>query len=126
MVQLGVYPIGHDHVGFTAALKSDEFLAALEKHSTELAGKKLLLSVERLDYTKGVPQKLTAIRRFLEQHREMAEEVVFVIIAVPSREGIEEYTQLTEEVQREVGVRAGPNKTVHPRLRRAPQADRPS
>ncbi|MFT5107591.1 MAG: trehalose 6-phosphate synthase/phosphatase [Verrucomicrobiales bacterium] len=112
LVQLGVYPIGHDHVGFTAALKSDEFKEALARHSTELAGKKLLLSVERLDYTKGVPQKLTAIRRFLEQHREMAEEVVFVIIAVPSRKGIEEYTQLTENVQREVGAINGDFGTV--------------
>ena len=112
LVQLGVYPIGHDHVGFTKALESDDFSAALESHSTELAGKKLLLSVERLDYTKGVPQKLAAIRRFLEQNPERALEVVFVIIAVPSRKEIEEYTQLTEAVQREVGAINGDFGTV--------------
>ena len=111
-VQLGVYPIGHDHVGFTTALHSKGFLAALETHSTELAGKKLLLSVERLDYTKGVPQKLAAIRRFLETNPERALEVVFVIIAVPSRKEIEEYTQLTEDVQREVGAINGDFGTV--------------
>jgi trehalose 6-phosphate synthase/phosphatase len=111
-VKLGVYPIGHDHVGFTAAMESDEFSAALAKHSAALKGKKLLLSVERLDYTKGVPQKLTAIRRFLEENREMALEVVFVIIAVPSRKEIEEYTQLTEQVQREVGAINGDFGTV--------------
>ncbi len=112
LVRLGVYPIGHDHVGFGAALKSEEFARALDKYSTELSGKRLLLSVERLDYTKGVPQKLTAIRRFLRQHPEMAEKVVFVTIAVPSREGIEEYTQLAEDVQREVGAINGDFGTV--------------
>ena len=112
VVRLGVYPIGHDRVGFSTALQSEEFAEALDKHSRELAGKRLLLSVERLDYTKGVPQKLTAIRRFLRQRPEMSREVVFVIIAVPSREGIEEYTQLTEDVQREVGAINGDFGTV--------------
>ena len=65
-VKLGVYPIGHDHLGFTQAMRSDEFRRCLDEHAKELAGKKLLLSVERLDYTKGVPQKLRAIRRFLD------------------------------------------------------------
>ncbi|MGI9242183.1 MAG: bifunctional alpha,alpha-trehalose-phosphate synthase (UDP-forming)/trehalose-phosphatase, partial [Verrucomicrobiales bacterium] len=112
VVKLGVYPIGHDHIGFAKAFGSDGFELALQRHADELAGKKLLLSVERLDYTKGVPQKLRAIRRFLEQHREMAKDVVFVIIAVPSRKGIEEYTQLTEDVQREVGSINGDFGTV--------------
>lgn len=90
LVKLGVYPIGHDHIGFAKAVKSPQFKLTLERHASELAGKKLLLSVERLDYTKGVPQKLRAIRRFLEQNGELAKEVVFVIIAVPSRKGIED------------------------------------
>jgi trehalose 6-phosphate synthase/phosphatase len=103
-VKLGVYPIGHDHAGFKAAMASTEFADALKKYSEELEGKKLLLSVERLDYTKGVPQKLRAIRRFLTDHPESAKDVAFVIIAVPSRESIDEYAQLKEEVQREVGA----------------------
>ncbi len=112
VVKLGVYPIGHDHIGFANALEAPEFELALDRHAEELAGKKLLLSVERLDYTKGVPQKLRAIRRFLEHNPELAKEVVFVIIAVPSRKGIEEYTQLTEDVQREVGSINGDFGTV--------------
>ena len=111
-VKLGVFPIGHDQAGFSASIASDAFTDAYAKHSNELGDKKLLLSVERLDYTKGVPQKLDAIRHFLEASPELRSEVVFVIIAVPSRQGIEEYDHLTEAVQREVGAINGEYGTV--------------
>ena len=103
-VKLGVFPIGHDHGGFREATHSDAFTEAYSRHAGELGDNKLLLSVERLDYTKGVPQKLAAIRHFLERCPDQRNDVVFVIIAVPSRRGIEEYDHLTEEVQREVGA----------------------
>lgn len=96
-VRLGVYPIGHDSRGFSAAIDSDDYQLALDRHRTELAGKKLFLSVERLDYTKGIPQKLDAIRLFLSQEPARATETVFVIIAVPSRGDVDEYVSLTEE-----------------------------
>lgn len=111
-VKLGVYPIGHDHGGFSKALLSPGFSDSLKKHAAELAGKKLILSVERLDYTKGVPQKLRAIRFYLEANPGTTADVVFVIVAVPSRESIEEYAQLTEQVQREVGAINGDFGTV--------------
>ncbi len=111
-VKLGVFPIGHDHAGFSSAIHSDAFDEAYARHAEELGDNKLLLSVERLDYTKGVPQKLAAIRHFLERCPELRADVVFVIIAVPSRQGIEEYDQLTEEVQREVGAINGEFGTI--------------
>ncbi|MEZ5299062.1 MAG: trehalose-phosphatase [Verrucomicrobiales bacterium] len=64
----------------------------------------MILSVERLDYTKGVPQKLEAIRRFLERYPARREDCIFVIVAVPSRQGVDEYDELTDDVQREVGA----------------------
>ena len=94
------------------AVETSEYEQALERHGSELQGKKLILSVERLDYTKGIPQKLDAIRLYLETHPDLALKVVFVIIAVPSRGGNEEYAQLTERVQREVGSINGDFGTV--------------
>lgn len=111
-VILGVFPIGHDHAGFSSAIHSDAFTQAYAKHAEELGDNKLLLSVERLDYTKGVPQKLAAIRHFLERWPALRAGVVFVIIAVPSRQGIDEYDELTVEVQREVGALNGDFSTV--------------
>ncbi|MEZ6014749.1 MAG: bifunctional alpha,alpha-trehalose-phosphate synthase (UDP-forming)/trehalose-phosphatase [Planctomycetota bacterium] len=104
---LGVHPIGHDHVGFKAAIDSPEFELAFAAHGAELGARQLVLGVERLDYTKGIPQKLAAIRRFLSQHPEWRRRAIFVLIAVPSRKGIREYDDLTEEVQREVGALNG-------------------
>lgn len=102
-VRLGVYPIGHDSEAFRKAMESETYRKSVAGHLEELGGKKLGLSVERLDYTKGIPQKLDAIRLFLETHPKQRSEVVFVIIAVPSRGTVEEYQHLTEDVQREVG-----------------------
>ncbi|MGB0993055.1 MAG: bifunctional alpha,alpha-trehalose-phosphate synthase (UDP-forming)/trehalose-phosphatase [Akkermansiaceae bacterium] len=103
-VRYGVYPIGHNRTGFHQAMKSEMYDQALAEHSERIGNGKLLLSVERLDYTKGVPQKLAAIRKFLEANPSQRSQVNFVIIAVPSRVGVEEYEELTEIVQREVGA----------------------
>src|SRR5688572_32431733 len=105
--RLGVHPIGHDHAGFAAAVATPEFARAFREHGAELGAQQLVLSVGRLDYTKGVPQKLAAIRRFLERNPELRRTTVFVLVAVPSRQGIREYDQLTEQVQREVGALNG-------------------
>ncbi|MGJ8673611.1 bifunctional alpha,alpha-trehalose-phosphate synthase (UDP-forming)/trehalose-phosphatase [Rubritalea sp.] len=101
-IQLGVHPIGHNHIGFKKAAESDTFHMTYLSHRDHLDEGKLILSVERLDYTKGLPQKLKAIRRFLESHPEQSSKVNFVLIAVPSRRGVEEYENLTEKVQCEV------------------------
>ncbi|MBK1829501.1 bifunctional alpha,alpha-trehalose-phosphate synthase (UDP-forming)/trehalose-phosphatase [Verrucomicrobiaceae bacterium R5-34] len=104
MVRMGVYPIGHNSIGFQEAMQSDTYREALALHKKRLDGGKLILSVERLDYTKGVPEKLDAIREFLKKNPEQRSQVNFVIIAVPSRVGVEEYNLLAETVQREVGA----------------------
>jgi len=103
-VRLGVYPIGHNHAGFDSAMRRADFPELLAQHRADLAGKRMILSVERLDYTKGLPEKLAAMRHFLAQHPDKRDDVLFVLISVPSRQGIDEYDALTEQVQREVGA----------------------
>lgn len=103
-VRMGVYPIGHNHPGFQRIMNRPDFRAILGRHREALADKRMILNVERLDYTKGLPQKLGAMRRFLELYPDLRDEIVFVLIAVPSRQGVPEYEHLTEEVQREVGA----------------------
>jgi trehalose 6-phosphate synthase/phosphatase len=103
-VRMGVYPIGHNHSGFDREMKRSDFREIVESHRNDLAGKRMILNVERLDYTKGLPEKLAAMKRFLELNPDKRDDVLFVLIAVPSRQGVEEYDALTEEVQREVGA----------------------
>ncbi|MDH4021599.1 MAG: bifunctional alpha,alpha-trehalose-phosphate synthase (UDP-forming)/trehalose-phosphatase [Gammaproteobacteria bacterium] len=103
-VRMGVYPIGHNHAGFDKAMRQADFPAILARHRADLAGKRMILNVERLDYTKGLPEKLAAMRLFLAQHPDKRDKVLFVLIAVPTRQGVDEYDALTEQVQREVGA----------------------
>jgi trehalose 6-phosphate synthase/phosphatase len=103
-VRMSVYPIGHNHTGFDREMQDPGFPDLIARHLGDLAGKRMILNVERLDYTKGVPQKLAAMRRFLDANPDKRDDVLFVLIAVPSRQGVREYDDLTEEVQREVGA----------------------
>jgi trehalose 6-phosphate synthase/phosphatase len=110
-LKLGVYPIGHDRRGFERARGSSAFRRSLDAYRSEIGKRSLILSVERLDYTKGVPEKLAAIREFLKRNPER-HNVLFLLIAVPSREGVEAYDELTSRVQREVGAINGDFSSV--------------
>jgi len=68
--RLGVFPIGVDRDGLAAALRTPECRDHLDRMRIEFLGKALVLSVERLDYSRGLPQKLAAIKRFLELARD--------------------------------------------------------
>lgn len=66
-------------------------------------GVKLIVGVDRLDYIKGVPQKLHALEVFLTEHPEWIGKVVLVQVAVPSRQDVEEYQNLRAVVNELVG-----------------------
>lgn len=66
-------------------------------------GVKLMVGVDRLDYIKGVPQKLHALEVFLSDHPEWVGKVVLVQVAVPSRQDVEEYQNLRAVVNELVG-----------------------
>lgn len=63
----------------------------------------LILGVDRLDYTKGILERLSAFDLLLRRHPDLAERVTLLQVAVPSRESVEEYERLREEVERLVG-----------------------
>lgn len=77
-----------------------ERIATLEK---KFQGVKLIVGVDRLDYIKGVPQKLHALEVFLTEHPEWIGKVVLVQVAVPSRQDVEEYQNLRAVVNELVG-----------------------
>ncbi|KAJ3282888.1 Trehalose-6-P synthase/phosphatase complex synthase subunit [Borealophlyctis nickersoniae] len=102
-VHVGTFPIGIDPVKFTEGLNSERIqkrIAALEE---KFKGMKLIVGVDRLDYIKGVPQKLHALELFLSKHPEWIEKVVLVQVAVPSRQDVEEYQHLQHVVNELVG-----------------------
>jgi len=102
-IAVRVFPIGIDPANFDEGLakkKVQDRIAVLEQ---KFKGVKLIVGVDRLDYIKGVPQKLHALEVFLTEHPEWIGKVVLVQVAVPSRQDVEEYQNLRAVVNELVG-----------------------
>jgi trehalose 6-phosphate synthase/phosphatase len=108
---IGVYPIGINSKKFLKTLQSDEYHRHLNEYRETYRGKKIVLSVERLDYTKGIPRRLAAIERYLSQ-AEQRDDIVFIFINVPSRESVPEYQDLLEDLQSRVSKINGQYATI--------------
>jgi len=101
--RVGTFPIGIDPERFTHALETDEVQSHVAKLLNRYAGRKIMLGVDRLDMVKGIPQKLLAFEKFLEEHPEWRDKVLLVQIAVPSRTDVSEYQKLRSMVHEIVG-----------------------
>src|SRR6185369_9815208 len=73
--------------------------AAAETIKTRLGGTRILLGVDRLDYTKGIPERLTAFKTVLARNPELCGKVTLLQFVVPSREDIPEYTDLKLRIE---------------------------
>jgi trehalose 6-phosphate synthase/phosphatase len=103
-VRLEALPIGIAPRDFTDLLtKDDETIKRLAELRENFAGRRVLLGVDRLDYTKGIPERLRTFRRLLKGAPELRGQVVFIQVAVPSREVIPMYKELRQEVDELVG-----------------------
>lgn len=102
-VIIGAFPIGIDPDKFTEGLKNPKVQNRITSLENKFRGMKLMVSVDRLDYIKGIPQKLHALEVFLSNHPEWVGRVVLVQVAVPSRQDVEEYQNLRAMVNELVG-----------------------
>lgn len=98
------YPISIDAVSFRDLAASPEAVAEANQLLAELNHPKLvLLGVDRLDYTKGLRQRIRAIGELFEEGRLDPAETVFFQVATPSRERVDEYRRLREDIDQLVG-----------------------
>lgn len=102
-VCVDVFPIGIDFEKFNSAPADPGVVREMETLGRRTGGKKLILSVDRLDYTKGILQRLQAFECFLEANPEYRERVHLVLLVVPSRTGVPQYRELKLELDRMVG-----------------------
>lgn len=117
--RVGCFPMGIDVEKFETAPALDpekdttsslqKELAQYKKAHPEVA---LILSIDRMDYTKGIPHRLRAFAHFLEKHPHYREKVRLLMLAVPSRSGIPQYQQLKKEVDELVGKINGRYGTI--------------
>ncbi|KAF8896572.1 glycosyltransferase family 20 protein [Infundibulicybe gibba] len=103
LAHVGTFPIGIEPGSFIENLKKDSVQTRITQLEQRFGGVKVIVGVDRLDYIKGVPQKLHALELFLTQHPEWIGKVVLVQLAVPSRQDVEEYQNLRSTVNELVG-----------------------
>jgi len=96
----GAYPISVDFDSFATEAGSLEVEQKLAAMREEFNGKKVVLGIDRLDYTKGIPERLRSFARALELYPELRKTVSLVQVLVPSRESIPKYQDLKTEVER--------------------------
>ncbi len=102
LVGVGVDPIGIDVEAFTETLANPETAREYAALDERYGDQRLVLGVDRLDYTKGIPQKLKAFERFLEQDPERAKTTTMLQVLVPSRLEGAEYRAQRDEIELQV------------------------
>jgi trehalose 6-phosphate synthase/phosphatase len=100
-VRLGVFPMSIDADDFATRAAADEVLAKADEYRRP--HERLLVGIDRLDYTKGIPRRLLAIERLLTLYPEWKERVRLIQVAVPSRDGVGAYRRFRREVESAVG-----------------------
>lgn len=103
VVNVGAFPIGIQPEKFTQTLEEDVVQDRIAELKHTFKGRKVMVGVDRLDYVKGVPQKLRAFELFLTEHPEYIGTVMLVQVAIPTRGEVEEYQNLRALVNELVG-----------------------
>ncbi|MFP4362571.1 MAG: bifunctional alpha,alpha-trehalose-phosphate synthase (UDP-forming)/trehalose-phosphatase [Spirochaetia bacterium] len=111
-IKIGSYPIGMSWRNFEAILKSKEYKKKLSEYTEYYKDKKVVLSVERMDYTKGIRARLKAIRYFLQTYKEYRDNIVFIQVAIPSRESVKFNQEITDDIIQEIGYINGEYATI--------------
>nr|GEX57736.1 alpha,alpha-trehalose-phosphate synthase [UDP-forming] 1-like [Tanacetum cinerariifolium] len=103
LTRVAAFPIGIDSDRFTRAIQFPQVKNHIKEFQERFAGRKVMLGVDRLDMIKGIPQKLLAFEKFLEDNPNWRDKVVMLQIAVPTRTDVPEYQKLTCQVHEIVG-----------------------
>jgi trehalose 6-phosphate synthase/phosphatase len=111
-IRLGAYPMGIDAARFAQLARDPEVQAAAATIRSEAGDRQIVLGVDRLDYTKGIPRRLEAIEHLLTQQPGLADSVRFIQVAVPSRGEVDQYQKFKRLVEEAVGRINGARSTI--------------
>lgn len=96
-------PVGIDAQAFARMAKTSSLTAETKRLEESLVGRKLIIGADRLDYSKGLPQRFEAYSDLLETHPEYREKVSYLQVAPRSREDVSEYRELKRTLDRLTG-----------------------
>ncbi len=103
VVKVDTFPMGIDFAHFAQAASSAETAGRVGELRAKFQGQKVIFSVDRLDYTKGILNRLLGYDLFLKRHPEWHGKVVFIASVAPSRIGVHDYKIMKQEVEEAVG-----------------------
>ncbi|MDA3937331.1 MAG: bifunctional alpha,alpha-trehalose-phosphate synthase (UDP-forming)/trehalose-phosphatase [Actinomycetota bacterium] len=112
LVLVDAFPMGIDYDRYRDGAQTKKAIAEAERIGLRTMERKVVLSIDRLDYSKGIPDRLTAFDSFLEKYPEWHNKVTLMCVAVPSRENVERYRDLKAEVDELVGSINGKYATI--------------
>ncbi len=113
VVKVDTFPMGVDFDRFAKAAESPDTGRRTAELREQCAGQKVVFSVDRLDYTKGLVNRLRGYELFLKNNPQWHGKVVFIISVAPSRIGVESYQAMKLELEQMVGRITGAFGTVH-------------
>jgi trehalose 6-phosphate synthase len=103
-LRAGAFPISIDYDDFLHRAVEDKVSEMVAQIRMKLPGRKLILGLDRLDYSKGIPSRILAFGNALERHPELRGKVTLLQVVVPSRTRVGEYKHLKDEIDRLVGL----------------------
>ena len=115
VVQVDAFPLGIDYARYRDPPRArPRVRASMATPAAEKGheGCKVMLSVERLDYSKGIPERIEAFDAFLDRYPEWKGHVVLMLVTVPSRENVASYRALKKRIDELVGLVNGKHSTM--------------
>ncbi|MBS1604756.1 MAG: bifunctional alpha,alpha-trehalose-phosphate synthase (UDP-forming)/trehalose-phosphatase [Bacteroidetes bacterium] len=112
LIRIDLFPIGIDYNKFHQMATDPEVEEIRTKIRAQFEDRKLIFSVDRLDYTKGLMQRLSGFEYFLERYPEWREKMVFVLNVVPSRDTIPAYNDRKKQIEEKIGTINGRFSTI--------------
>jgi len=103
IVKVNAFPLGIDYEHYSGACDTPKVKKEIKKIHKHLGDRKVILSMDRLDYTKGISNRLVAFDRFLQKYPQFKEKVTLIMVTSPSRTNVETYKALKRDVEIKVG-----------------------
>jgi len=103
IINVDSFPMGIDYDKFANQAKSRKTQGIVREFRKQVEDQKLIITIDRLDYSKGIPQRIQAFAQLLKEHKELHGKVAMIMIVVPSRDKVQSYKELKEEIDLLVG-----------------------
>jgi trehalose 6-phosphate synthase/phosphatase len=103
IINVDSFPMGIDYDKFANQAKSRKTQGIVREFRKQVEDQKLIITIDRLDYSKGIPQRIQAFAQLLKEHKELHGKVAMIMIVVPSRDKVQSYKELKQEIDLLVG-----------------------